>query len=152
MRLTGEEISRWFVPGAISVAVHVAIIACCLGTRGCGEASPAPGAAGPAAAEASAPPAEAPAAARHEERAPDAGDRPRRAAAPDGAEAGAKRRDRAADAGFDVYQVKRGDNFTRIARAHGCAPEELAQLNGKDLKAFDSIQVGQKIKVPRRGE
>jgi len=48
------------------------------------------------------------------------------------------------------YEVKRGDNLTRIAREHGCTPEELARLNGKDLKTLNILILGSKIKVYNR--
>lgn len=45
------------------------------------------------------------------------------------------------------YVVKQGDRFIAIAKKHGMTPEELARINGKPLKKFDVIWVGQKIRI-----
>ena len=55
------------------------------------------------------------------------------------------------DAGEIVeYIVQKGDNLTKLAAAHGMTNEELAGLNGKDVKRFSRLWVGQKIKIRRK--
>ena len=48
---------------------------------------------------------------------------------------------------IDYYIVKKGDNLTKLARKHGMTNEELAELNGKDVKRFANLKIGQKIKI-----
>ncbi len=52
-------------------------------------------------------------------------------------------------AGPVLYEVRQGDNLTRIARACGSTVAELAALNGKPVKRLEKLWVGQKIKLPR---
>ena len=33
--------------------------------------------------------------------------------------------------GFIIYQIKKGDNLTRIAKAHGCSVNDLLKWNPK---------------------
>jgi LysM repeat protein len=47
-----------------------------------------------------------------------------------------------------VYVVKRGDTLTALARECGVSVQELAALNGKSVKKFSALWVGQKIKIP----
>jgi LysM repeat protein len=47
----------------------------------------------------------------------------------------------------DVYQVKAGDNLSRIARMHGTTPAAIRELNGL---LTDRIYAGQKLKLPAR--
>jgi LysM repeat protein len=49
----------------------------------------------------------------------------------------------------EIYVVKRGDNLTRIAAAHGTTIRALRAVNGL---TSDRILVGQKLKLPRPGE
>ena len=35
----------------------------------------------------------------------------------------------AAKTGFVIYQIKRGDNLTRIAKSHGCSVNDLLKWN-----------------------
>ena len=51
---------------------------------------------------------------------------------------------------IDYYIVKKGDNLTKLAAAHGMTNYELAELNGKDVKRFANLKIGQKIKVRRK--
>lgn len=48
------------------------------------------------------------------------------------------------------YKVKAGDNATRLARDNGVTLQVLAKLNGKDVKTFSNLRVGQTIKVPAK--
>jgi len=207
MRISGEDIGQWILPGIISVAIHAGILALFLGTRGCGGpgspvAEPPPAA--PAAAASTDPvsPVTVPsteekpkpetrtnppdkkvdAAPRAKPKPrtdpkpkarPEPKARPKTVTAPDpkslddlvekpGQELVPEKPSTAAaspapstpvpasDAA--VYTVKPGDNFTHIARDHGCTPEELAKFNGKDRKHYNVIRVGDKIKVPKKGE
>ena len=51
----------------------------------------------------------------------------------------------AAPAGVTVYQVKAGDNLTKIAKAHGTTVKAIRSFN--DLKT-DRIVVNQKLRIP----
>ena len=48
-----------------------------------------------------------------------------------------------------TYVVKSGDNLTTIARKYSLTAAELSKLNGKDVKTFSRLRVGQRIRVPR---
>ncbi len=48
-------------------------------------------------------------------------------------------------AGVTLYEVKSGDNLTRIARTHGTTATAIRQVNGMTT---DRIYVGQKLKLP----
>ena len=50
----------------------------------------------------------------------------------------------------EFYTVKQGDTLTKIARSFGTTPEELAKVNGKELRQMDRIWVGQKIRLRAR--
>ena len=50
----------------------------------------------------------------------------------------------------EFYTVKQGDTLTKIARSFGTTPEELARVNGKELRQMDRIWVGQKIRLRAR--
>lgn len=45
------------------------------------------------------------------------------------------------------YTVKPGDNLTHLARRCGSTPDELAKLNGVDVKKMADLKVGQTIKI-----
>ncbi len=47
-----------------------------------------------------------------------------------------------------TYQIKPGETLTQIAERYGLTVEELSALNG--IENPNSVQVGQRIKVPRR--
>ena len=47
----------------------------------------------------------------------------------------------------NVYTVKKGDNLTKIAKAHGTTPKAIRAAN--NLKT-DQIKLGQKLKVPAK--
>lgn len=47
-----------------------------------------------------------------------------------------------------VYVVKSGDNLSRIAAAHGCTADQLAELNGLTGAAKNNLRLGQKLKLP----
>ena len=49
-----------------------------------------------------------------------------------------------------TYVVKRGDTLTGLVRDTGCTLEQVAQKNGKSVKALARLKVGQRIKLPRR--
>ena len=51
---------------------------------------------------------------------------------------------------FETYVVKKGDSLTHIAQDCGCTIQELAKLNGSTLKKLSNLRVGQKIKIPRK--
>jgi len=55
----------------------------------------------------------------------------------------------ASNGGEKVYSVKSGDNLMRIARANGVSVNALRAAN--NLKT-DQIKVGQKLKIPSKGE
>lgn len=177
MKLTAEDIGQWIVPGIVSVAIHAGILALFLGTRGCGSTpAPAAGASAAAPAVAQNARAESPETARTEDEKPREEAKPRTTPPPKAKKNGksgstakpkpAETKPKISDAkpknpdevptpsedNLYVYTVKKGDNFTHIARDHGVAPEELARLNGKELKAFASVQVGQKIKAPKKAD
>ena len=44
------------------------------------------------------------------------------------------------------YTIKKGDNLTKIAKAHGTTPQAIAELNGMSLN--DIIYPGQSLKIP----
>lgn len=48
-----------------------------------------------------------------------------------------------------TYVVKKGDNLTTIARRYSLTAAELSELNGKDVKTFSRLRIGQSIRVPR---
>jgi LysM repeat protein len=50
----------------------------------------------------------------------------------------------------EFYTVRQGDTLTKIARSFGTTPEELAKVNGKELRQMDRIWVGQKIRLRAR--
>ncbi|MBO7482993.1 MAG: LysM peptidoglycan-binding domain-containing protein [Kiritimatiellae bacterium] len=50
----------------------------------------------------------------------------------------------------EFYTVKQGDTLTKIARSFGTTPEEVAKVNGKELRQMDRIWVGQKIRLRAR--
>ena len=50
----------------------------------------------------------------------------------------------------ETYVVKKGDSLTHIAQDCGCTIQELAKLNGSTLKKLSNLRVGQKIKIPKR--
>ena len=45
------------------------------------------------------------------------------------------------------YTVKPGDNLTHLARRCGSTPDEIAKLNGVDVKKMADLKVGQTIKI-----
>ncbi len=47
-----------------------------------------------------------------------------------------------------LYTIKRGENLTQIAERYDLTVDELAALNG--ISNPNNIEVGQRIKVPRR--
>lgn len=52
---------------------------------------------------------------------------------------------------LETYVVAKGDMLFRIAQDHGCTLQELAKLNGTTVKKLSNLRVGQKIKVPKKG-
>jgi len=64
------------------------------------------------------------------------------AAAPKGASAGP------VVAGPDEYVIKSGDNFSKIARAHGVSLGDLQAVN-PGINSSD-LKIGQKIKLPKK--
>ena len=53
---------------------------------------------------------------------------------------------------LEIYVVAKGDMLFRIAQDHGCTLQELARLNGTTVKKLSNLRVGQKIKVPKKGD
>ena len=47
----------------------------------------------------------------------------------------------------EVYEVKRGDTLTKIAKIYGLTVEEIAAANGKSVKKMNILWVGQKVKL-----
>jgi len=60
--------------------------------------------------------------------------------------AGSTEKTAAPAASDKTYTVKTGDNLQRIAKNHHTTAKAIAALNG--LKSLNSIQVGQKLKMP----
>lgn len=52
----------------------------------------------------------------------------------------------------EIYVIKQGDTITKIAKAYGVAPEDIAKANGKTLSRMNVIWVGQKIKIPKQDD
>jgi len=196
MKISGEDIGQWILPGILSVAIHACILTLLFGSRGCGNTpapDPEPPPAAPSAVTDPEPPPAAPstaekpkpetrvnppekkgdATARAKPKAdPKPKSKPKAAATPDpkslddlvekpGQElvpekpSTSKTTPAAAPAPAAeaaVYTVKPGDNFTHIARDHGCTPEDLAKFNGKDRKFYNVIRVGDRIKIPKKGD
>ena len=50
--------------------------------------------------------------------------------------------------GAVVYVVKSGDTLTALSHRFKCSLDELAQLNGKTVKALSRLTIGQRLKVP----
>lgn len=53
---------------------------------------------------------------------------------------------------YESYVVKKGDSLTQVAKRYDCTPAGLAKLNGVSLKKLANLKIGQKIKVPKKGE
>ncbi|HEV7397535.1 MAG TPA: LysM peptidoglycan-binding domain-containing protein [Pyrinomonadaceae bacterium] len=53
--------------------------------------------------------------------------------------------------GEGMYEVKRGDNMTHIARDHGVSLQALEDANRDVVKNPDRIFPGQKLVIPKAG-
>ncbi|HXD30536.1 MAG TPA: LysM peptidoglycan-binding domain-containing protein [Pyrinomonadaceae bacterium] len=53
--------------------------------------------------------------------------------------------------GGSLYEVKRGDNLTHIARDHGVELKALEEANRDVVKNPDRIFPGQKLVIPKAG-
>ncbi len=51
----------------------------------------------------------------------------------------------------NLYEVKRGDNMTHIARDHGVSLQDLEEANKDVVKNPDRIFPGQKLVIPKAG-
>lgn len=165
MKLTMDDITPWIVPGVLSVALHAVIIGLFFGFRGCEGTPPPPlddppevaQTAEPTTPEAAEPAPEKPTAAaksRSGAATAAAAVRPKQPARTPPAKtvAGSPKPGEAPSpdvADTEVYEVKKGDNLTHLARRFNTTNADLAKLNGKDEKTFAKLQPGQKIKVPR---
>jgi len=53
-------------------------------------------------------------------------------------------------ADFDeMYEIKKGDSLSKIAKAYGTTWQKIAEMNKDTIKNPDLIFPGQKIKVPK---
>ena len=53
-------------------------------------------------------------------------------------------------ADFDeVYEIKKGDSLSKIAKQYGTTWQKIAEMNKDTIKNPDMIFPGQKIKVPK---
>ena len=158
MDMKGEARLRWVSAGAISLVLHIVVLALFAWSSGDGAADavrrPEPGPVPAKAADVSPEPqveAEpAIAAASPEPTKAREAPQPRELAK-------AKPETKPCDAvepgesqAVEIYVVKKGDILTHIAQNCGSTIQELAKLNGTSLKKLSSLKVGQKIKIPKR--
>lgn len=174
MKLTMDDIAPWIIPGVLSVAIHAVIIACFFGFRGCEGTPPPPLDDPPVVADTTEPtpgvvepsssdPAVLPPAATtarpkpatspsrpNSKTQPKAVAGPAKTPSPAGATPKKVEAPASDEVETEIYEVKPGEGLEKIARRYNLKPQELAKLNGKDLKAFKVLQLGQKIKVPKQ--
>ena len=170
MNLTGEAGLRWVSAGAMSLVLHVVVLALFAWSSGDNAADavrrPEPTSA-PTAAAPQPEPQESSSEPKEEPLAPKAEPQPVVSPSKPASKVRESVKDRETPkpkptarvreeaepnetSAFETYVVKKGDSLTHIAQGCGCTIQELAKLNGSTLKKLSNLWVGQKIKIPKR--